>query len=156
MLIVICPITYWILLHGEFTTMWRVVSLMWWMTLIELLTMCGGVSMKKNLCVRLCLLFIDHYWWGGINVLCHNWGIWYGGEGYVEVWIIRYPGLGRVHLWFWYWGSICQYYQDRFWCRRAAQSLDLEGDTQRGAEQNGCHEVMPCIVEWDGSGKSGT
>ena len=46
MFIVICPITYWSLLDREFNMVWSVVSLMWWMELIEFLFMCGGVCMK--------------------------------------------------------------------------------------------------------------
>ena len=48
MFIVICPITYWRLFGGEFTMVWRMVILMWWMALIEFLAMCIGVLMKKH------------------------------------------------------------------------------------------------------------
>ena len=48
MFVLIYHITYCRLLDGEFTMVWRVVSLMWWMALIELLAMCGGLQTKKN------------------------------------------------------------------------------------------------------------
>ena len=156
MLIVICPITYWRLLYVEFTMMWRVLRLMWWMSLIGFLSICGGVLKKKNLCIRLCLLFLEQSWWGRSNFWCRNWGVWYCGEGCAGVWVVRYPGIGHVLLWFWHWGSICQYYRDRFWCCGAAHSSDLKGATRRGADQHRWHGAVPGILDWDGAGQSGT
>ena len=51
---------------------------------------------------------------------------------------------------------IPQYYRDRCWCRRAAQSPDIEREKRRGAEHHGWYGEVPGITEWDGTGQSGT
>ena len=57
-----------------------------------------------SICVCCFLSSIDeavpNIWW-------RNWGVWYGGQGCEEVWVVRYPGLGHVHPWFWHRRFLC-------------------------------------------------